>query len=186
MSKLAQLYDQHYLNYKCINSFDQWPMNIPLSPATTVVALWSIDTYLHVLFCLSCGGQFLFLNLQVARSMTCHMFHIMCSRQPKKALSFSFNFYTYLHALLSWGSGIYSANFYVSSLKTWLSSFQVNLAETSAGKEARIQEVEAKFTHCQAICNRMTQVWYEHKMDELTPRCRVVILVYSLLYYLIH
>lgn len=33
----------------------------------------------------------------------------------------------------------------------------VNLAETSAGKEARIQEVEAKFTHCQAICNRMTQ-----------------------------
>lgn len=33
----------------------------------------------------------------------------------------------------------------------------VNLAETSAGKEARIQEVEAKSTHCQAICNRMTQ-----------------------------
>ncbi|XP_066322569.1 nuclear-pore anchor-like isoform X1 [Miscanthus floridulus] len=33
----------------------------------------------------------------------------------------------------------------------------VNLAETSAGKEARIQEVEAKFTHCQAICNRITQ-----------------------------
>ncbi|XP_066332482.1 nuclear-pore anchor-like isoform X2 [Miscanthus floridulus] len=32
-----------------------------------------------------------------------------------------------------------------------------NLAETSAGKEARIQEVEAKFTHCQAICNRITQ-----------------------------
>ncbi|KAL6633570.1 hypothetical protein ACP70R_026241 [Stipagrostis hirtigluma subsp. patula] len=33
----------------------------------------------------------------------------------------------------------------------------VNLADTSAGKEARIQEVEAKLTHCQAICNRITQ-----------------------------
>ncbi|CAO2047542.1 unnamed protein product [Urochloa humidicola] len=33
----------------------------------------------------------------------------------------------------------------------------VNLADSSAGKEARIQEVEAKFTHCQALCNRITQ-----------------------------
>ncbi|CAL5055819.1 unnamed protein product [Urochloa decumbens] len=33
----------------------------------------------------------------------------------------------------------------------------VNLADSSAGKEARIQEVEAKFTHCQAMCNRITQ-----------------------------
>ncbi|XP_062220247.1 nuclear-pore anchor-like [Phragmites australis] len=33
----------------------------------------------------------------------------------------------------------------------------VNLADTSAGKEARIQEVEAKLTHCQATCNRITQ-----------------------------
>jgi hypothetical protein len=54
---------------------------------------------------------------------------------------------------------VYILHFFcLSLLKTWLSSFQVNLAETSAGKEARIQEVEAKFTHCQAICNRITQV----------------------------
>ncbi|PUZ77494.1 hypothetical protein GQ55_1G376100 [Panicum hallii var. hallii] len=33
----------------------------------------------------------------------------------------------------------------------------VNLADSSASKEARIQEVEAKFTHCQAMCNRITQ-----------------------------
>ncbi|TKW41528.1 hypothetical protein SEVIR_1G322200v4 [Setaria viridis] len=33
----------------------------------------------------------------------------------------------------------------------------VNLADSSAGKGARVQEVEAKFTHCQAMCNRITQ-----------------------------
>ncbi|KAL6912153.1 hypothetical protein ACP4OV_000958 [Aristida adscensionis] len=33
----------------------------------------------------------------------------------------------------------------------------VNLADTSTSKEARIQEAEAKLTHCQAICNRITQ-----------------------------
>jgi hypothetical protein len=36
--------------------------------------------------------------------------------------------------------------------------FQVNLADTSAGKETRIQEVEAKLTHCEATCNRITEV----------------------------
>uniref|UniRef100_A0ACD5YQH7 Uncharacterized protein n=1 Tax=Avena sativa TaxID=4498 RepID=A0ACD5YQH7_AVESA len=33
----------------------------------------------------------------------------------------------------------------------------VNQADSSAGKEARIQEVEAKLTHCQATCNRIAQ-----------------------------
>ncbi|XP_062222059.1 nuclear-pore anchor-like isoform X3 [Phragmites australis] len=33
----------------------------------------------------------------------------------------------------------------------------VNLADTSCGKEARIQEIEAKLTHSQATCNRITQ-----------------------------
>ncbi|CAN6274521.1 unnamed protein product [Urochloa humidicola] len=33
----------------------------------------------------------------------------------------------------------------------------VNLPNSSATIEARIQEVEAKFTHCQAMCNRITQ-----------------------------
>ncbi|WVZ73803.1 hypothetical protein U9M48_022072 [Paspalum notatum var. saurae] len=33
------------------------------------------------------------------------------------------------------------------------SQAEVNLADTSAAKESRIQEVEAKFTQCQAICN---------------------------------
>ncbi|KAJ1280991.1 hypothetical protein BS78_04G274600 [Paspalum vaginatum] len=33
----------------------------------------------------------------------------------------------------------------------------VNLADTSAAKESRIQEVEAKFTQCQATCNRVNQ-----------------------------
>jgi hypothetical protein len=36
--------------------------------------------------------------------------------------------------------------------------FQVNLADTSAGKETRIQEVEAKLTHCEATCNGITEV----------------------------
>ena len=35
--------------------------------------------------------------------------------------------------------------------------FSVNLVETSR-KEATIQEIEAKFTYCQAICNRITLV----------------------------
>ena len=39
-----------------------------------------------------------------------------------------------------------------------LSSFQLNQADSSASKEARIQEVEAKLTHCQATCNRIAQV----------------------------
>lgn len=33
----------------------------------------------------------------------------------------------------------------------------VNLADTSAAKEARIQEIEAKFTQCQATCSRISQ-----------------------------
>ncbi|EMS63301.1 Nuclear-pore anchor [Triticum urartu] len=33
----------------------------------------------------------------------------------------------------------------------------VNQADSSAGKEARIHEVEAKLTHCQATCNRIEQ-----------------------------
>lgn len=42
---------------------------------------------------------------------------------------------------------------------SFLSSFQVNQADSSAGKEARIHEVEAKLTHCQATCNRIEQVY---------------------------
>jgi hypothetical protein len=37
-------------------------------------------------------------------------------------------------------------------------SFQLNQADSSASKEARIQEAEAKLTHCQATCNRIAQV----------------------------
>jgi hypothetical protein len=39
-----------------------------------------------------------------------------------------------------------------------LSSFQLNQADSSASKEARIQEAEAKLIHCQATCNRLAQV----------------------------
>ena len=54
------------------------------------------------------------------------------------------------------GIGYIFCNFGTSILR--LLTFQVNLADSSASKEARIQEVEAKFTHCQAMCNRITQV----------------------------
>uniref|UniRef100_A0A0E0HLE4 Uncharacterized protein n=1 Tax=Oryza nivara TaxID=4536 RepID=A0A0E0HLE4_ORYNI len=51
----------------------------------------------------------------------------------------------------------------------------VNLADSSASKGARIQEVEAKFTHLQATCNRITQekdllekhnLWLDEELKE--------------------
>uniref|UniRef100_A0A0D9VKV6 Uncharacterized protein n=1 Tax=Leersia perrieri TaxID=77586 RepID=A0A0D9VKV6_9ORYZ len=51
----------------------------------------------------------------------------------------------------------------------------VNLADSSAGKGARIQEVEAKLTHLQATCNRITQekellekhnLWLDEELKE--------------------
>ena len=57
-----------------------------------------------------------------------------------------------------------------------LSYFQLNQADSSASKEARIQEVEAKLTHCQATCNRIAQVCMYKGLDSVEKfTCKILL-----------
>ena len=109
--------------------------SVPPSPTTAFVALWP-TVYLHALFC--------------------RIFHVRCGASQTNSRFLHFQFEV-LMTFFILGIGYIFCNFGTSILR--LLTFQVNLADSSASKEARIQEVEAKFTHCQAMCNRITQVW---------------------------